>query len=209
MTQAREIIARLGITDAWVALGGPPLRHGRGPAFWREGDGYNVSICAAKNVWRDHVTGEGGGVLHLIEAVLRIDRRQALAWCADMAGVPLDDRPYTETERKEWGRRRRQAEELAARIDDWRMGAGMRSSDAKIEASDAGDIARLADVARDLYLIETAEPGDLAAMFNATDPGLRARDEAAGQRWLGLCEWMCAAVVTRAERGANDNLIAA
>jgi hypothetical protein len=204
-----EIIARLGINDVWLALGGPPLRGGRGPAFWRGSRDLNISVSTERNCWHDHARDQGGGILRLVETVLGIDRRAALAWCADLAGVRLDDRPYTDAERREWGRRRRAAEEQAASIEDWSIGAGMRLADAKLDASDTGDIGRLAAASRALYELEQADPAELAAMFSRAEVGLRSRDEAAGQRWRGLCEWMCAAVVTRPERGADDNRIAA
>jgi hypothetical protein len=77
---------RLAITDVWQALGGPSLaiRNGRArtKAFWRNGDGQNVSIDVHHNVWHDHVTGDGGRCLDLAAAVLG-SRQDALRFLAD------------------------------------------------------------------------------------------------------------------------------
>lgn len=53
-----------------AALGGPELRHGRCRAWWRGGDGLNISF--RDEDWYDHVTGEGGGPLQLAQAVLGV-----------------------------------------------------------------------------------------------------------------------------------------
>lgn len=59
----RELLDRTSIIDVWAGLGGGDLRHNRGQAFWRDGDGYNVSVNEAKGVWCDHAHGTGGGSL--------------------------------------------------------------------------------------------------------------------------------------------------
>ena len=56
---ARELLERASITDVWTALGGGDLRHGRGVAFWRAGDGYNVSVNEAKGTWHETATAQG------------------------------------------------------------------------------------------------------------------------------------------------------
>lgn len=86
---APEIIGRVPITSVVAALGGT-VRHGRCRAFWRDGDGFNVSLNDERGAWFDHARGEGGGVLDVIQRALSCDRKAALQWLADRAGVSLD-----------------------------------------------------------------------------------------------------------------------
>ncbi len=86
-----DVLDRLDITEVWSALGGPNLRWGRGRAFWRETRDYNVSIDRAKKTWYDHARSEGGGVLDLVCHVAGGTRADALRWCAELAGVQLDN----------------------------------------------------------------------------------------------------------------------
>lgn len=115
-----EIIDRASITRVWAALGGGPLRHGRGKAFWRGGDGFNVSLQEQRGGWRDFPRNTGGGILDLIVAVLGCDRRAALSWLADHEGVTLDDNPLSPAERRAWAQRRARAEQQARELAAWR-----------------------------------------------------------------------------------------
>ena len=118
---ARELLDRASILEVWASLGGGPLRHGRGVAFWRDGDGFNVSLDETKNVFFDHAHGEGGGVLMLIETVLGCDRPAALRWLAQHLGVELDgQRSLTAAEKRDYARRRAGAERKARELVEWR-----------------------------------------------------------------------------------------
>ena len=112
---SRDLIDRASIMEVWRALGGGSLRHGRGAAWWRGGNGYNVALDESRSVFYDHARGVGGGVLDLVQVALGCDRRAALHWLADHQGVELDDQPPTYAERRQWAERRRRAEGLA----DW------------------------------------------------------------------------------------------
>jgi hypothetical protein len=90
--QTCDLIASIRISEVWSALGGPPLRHGRGRAWWRNGDGYNVSVNDDRGAWFDHAQGQGGGVLDLVQTVLGCSRTAAFNWIAEFAGVPIDSR---------------------------------------------------------------------------------------------------------------------
>jgi len=115
---ARELIDRTSITAVWRALGGGPLRHGRGQAFFRDGDGWNISLNGEKNCFYDHAAGEGGGVLRLIEVARGCDRAEALRWLAAELGETLGDgRELTATERWQWRADRRAAKQEAR--DAW------------------------------------------------------------------------------------------
>lgn len=104
MTLASDIIGRARITDVWTSLGGAPLRHGRGRAWWREGDGWNVSLNDRKGTWFDHARGEGGGIIDLIVSVRGDSRADAMAWLADLVGVTLES--VTPEKRRQWRRER-------------------------------------------------------------------------------------------------------
>ena len=56
------------LNEVIAALGGPELRHGRVRAWWRDGNGLNVSVDGEQ--WFDHVANEGGGPLQLAQVVL-------------------------------------------------------------------------------------------------------------------------------------------
>ena len=56
----RDLIEGASILSVWNAPGGGPLRHGRGMAFWRDGDGYNIALNEAKGCYYDHAHGQGG-----------------------------------------------------------------------------------------------------------------------------------------------------
>jgi len=103
---ASEIVSARPISEVWAGLGGGPLRHGRGRAFWRDGDGHNVSLSNQKQTFYDFASGAGGGVLDLIQLVRDCSRRDALRWLADYAGVCLVDRPLTAAQRAAMGRQR-------------------------------------------------------------------------------------------------------
>jgi len=104
-----DVVRQSCITDVWTALGGSKLRHGRGQAWWRDGDGWNVSLDNRKGTWFDHSRGEGGGVIDLIVAVRSGSRAEALAWLADYLGIPLDT--ATKDMRRQWAREREEKRE--------------------------------------------------------------------------------------------------
>lgn len=54
------LVESVNLSDLWVALGGDKLHHGRGRGFWRDGDGFNISLDAGRGVWFDHARGEAG-----------------------------------------------------------------------------------------------------------------------------------------------------
>ncbi|MFN9922187.1 MAG: hypothetical protein ACK555_20720 [Acidobacteriota bacterium] len=56
------------MADVIRDLGGPEVIHGRCRAFWRGGDGRNISVDIER--WFDHVTGRGGGPLQMAVEVL-------------------------------------------------------------------------------------------------------------------------------------------
>lgn len=79
-----EILGRVRISDVWCGLGGGPLRARRGRAFWRKGDGLNVSLNDEKGVFYDFPPGKGGGILDLVQKARGCDRKAAVQWLADL-----------------------------------------------------------------------------------------------------------------------------
>ena len=119
--RAADVLDQASITDVWAALGGDDLRHGRGRAWWRDGDGYSIALDDTKGCWFDHARGTGGGMLSLIETVLGCERRVAIKWLADHQNVCLDDhRPLTHDEKRRYAQRRGHAESKAQNLTDWR-----------------------------------------------------------------------------------------
>src|SRR5215472_11919197 len=101
---ASDVLSTVRISDIWRALGGPQLRRAgkdryRGRGFWRNGDGWNISLDDSRGAWFDHRDAVGGGVLDLIVHVRGGSRQDALRWLADYQGTPLDDRPLSAAER--------------------------------------------------------------------------------------------------------------
>jgi hypothetical protein len=89
MPSITEIKARAKITEVWLALGGGELRRGRGRAWWRQGDGFNVALYPQTDTWRDYVANVGGDVFALVRVVRGCCFVEALAWLADLVGVPV------------------------------------------------------------------------------------------------------------------------
>jgi hypothetical protein len=92
----------------------------RGPAFWRGGDGFNVSLDDGRGVWHDFTTDEGGGVLDLVVRVRGGNRADALRWLADLTGVALSDKPLSAEGRERWIRERRAFERNLPMARYWR-----------------------------------------------------------------------------------------
>ena len=112
---AKEIVVRLRISKVWRTLGGGELRSAgqgryRGRAWWRHGDGWNISLDDTHGIWHDFRDDLGGGILDLVVHVRGGDRQTALKWLAPLAGVALDDERLSPADRAEWGRRQRALE---------------------------------------------------------------------------------------------------
>ena len=84
----RELLEQTDIERLWSALGGGRLKNGRGQAFWRGGDGFNIQLYTKSNTWRDHARGEGGGILALIEKSHGCSRQASIRWLHEYHGEP-------------------------------------------------------------------------------------------------------------------------
>jgi hypothetical protein len=114
-----ELVSRASIVRVWAALGGGDLRAGRGRAFWRDGNGFNIALDEAKGCWHDFARGEGGGIVDLIVTALACSRLEALRWLAETEGVTLDG--DTPTGRRKAARRHQTAAGIAGEVEAWRV----------------------------------------------------------------------------------------
>jgi hypothetical protein len=112
MTGSAEILSLVSITQVWSLLGGGELRRKRGRAWWRNGDGWSVSVDDRRGCWYDHRDGIGGGVLDLIVKVRGGSHADALRWLAAVVGVPVDDRPLSYKDRQRWALEREQTQRI-------------------------------------------------------------------------------------------------
>jgi hypothetical protein len=165
MSAAGEAVARVRISEVWFALGGGSLRHDRGRAFWRDGDGFNVSLSDDKNCWHDFVTGEGGGVLDLVQHVRSGSRSEALRFVAGLVGIVLDEKAISREERRVSAIHHHQAEHVAQVCSWWARATSLELERAKARAYESGDFETLYWAGRELYQIQQAGPSALMARF--------------------------------------------
>jgi hypothetical protein len=172
---AAAIVAAQPISAIWIALGGDVPRHGRARAFYRNGDNPQaVSLNDAKACWYDHRDHVGGGILDLIQLVRCCNRLSALRWLAEFAGLQLDDRSFGSTGRKEYGRWRTQAKQLAQDVADFAHGLELalrqrqqRAADMTMRLLEQGKDpgAVLIDANRDLIALRQAEADSLVRTY--------------------------------------------
>ena len=111
----------LKILNVWAALGGGELRNRRGRAFWRDGDGYSVTLDEVKNAWYDFRDGMGGGVLSLVETVGGYSRGEALTWLERNCGLD-PRRALSPQEKRLYAAQAAGTERLAERLTDFARG---------------------------------------------------------------------------------------
>jgi hypothetical protein len=115
-----DLISSVRISDVQAWLGGERVKAGRGRAFWRGGEGRNVVFDDRKNCWWDHAASEGGGVLDLIIRVREGDRKAAVQWLSQAAGIPL--RNLSPEQKRVHARFAVRADRLAQDMDDYWTG---------------------------------------------------------------------------------------
>lgn len=120
-------LADLSILEVWRALGGGELRGGRGKAFWRNGDGYSISMNLTRHTWFDFRDQRGGGVLALVEVALGCGRAEALAWLEVNCGLD-STKKASPRERERCARVRAEAPVLAQRLEDFNRGLELTST---------------------------------------------------------------------------------
>ncbi len=195
MSAANDVLSQVRISEVYTALTGlTPRRTGRdtwrGPATWRNGDGFNVSMDDSRGVWHDFVTGEGGGVLDLVQRVQGVNRADALRWVADFAGVTLDDRPATRETRRAIGERREREQRELQEAGFFRF-AAVRMAEEILDVLPEAVPERSGPTQLRLAL-RTAEGAALLAIyrdFRSREPRLTAGLVFSGERaWNRLCK---------------------
>jgi hypothetical protein len=121
---SQEIIDRVSMPELLRALGFSPGKGKRTRCILHGGKNPTAfSFDSDKGVWHCFVCGEGGGKMRLVQRVLGLDPRTALAWLGDLAGVHLEDRPLSPAEHAAWVERRRQLHRTLPRARLWRRAA--------------------------------------------------------------------------------------
>ena len=171
----RESIEHTAITDVWRELGGGDLRHGRSVAFWRRGaDGRNVSVVPSRGVWHDFATGQGGGVLDLIQTARGGSRAEALQWLADHLGVDLDGGPErSPADRRRLAREAADRRAAEARAANWKRARVASLEAVKAQAFDGDDLNTLEATSSELWALQQAAGPGLIDRWRAarrTDP---------------------------------------
>lgn len=188
------------IAHVWTSLGGGQLVSGRGKAFWRNGDGYNVSLNSDRQAWYDFASGVGGGVLDLVCVALNEhSRKAAMQWVIDNFNLEPTAQSETPEERKA---RKLRREHIAL----WRQGCIDRLEEHQRRSLDADDWTGIEYAAPRLRKLRTATPQQLEAWFDGQPVTRRKEDIATARRsqkaWDRLCiEW--AKTVVRG--GLNGN----
>ena len=171
------------ILEVWRALGGPELRRGRAPAFWRRGDNPQaIAVHAEKGCWYDYRDNIGGGVLQLVQHVRSCDQPEALRWL-QYQGL-IDIRPLSPVMRREYSRLRGEAQCKADELQHWLTAKRVELNAIKKAAMESGEEEVLASAASLCYRLENGSRDDINREFlrhRDTDPTEVARLVAIGQ----------------------------
>ena len=172
---SRDVLACVKISEVYRALGGPELRKMRGPAFWRDGDGLNISLDDSRGVWHEFVTEQGGGVLDLIIQARGGNRADALRWAADLVGIALDDKPLSAADRARWAAEQRELRRELPKARYWRR-AAIEMSEQLLDVmkaaffggpSDQIDFDGIRDTTRLLARLQRIDGAELVAEFHS------------------------------------------
>lgn len=206
-----EILSHVTVTRVWCGLGGPPPCRGRAPAWWRNSQTLNISLSDAKGAWYDFARDEGGGILDLVQHVRGCERREALRWLAGLAGVPLEDRPLTATEKRNYAQAKREAAPLARAALWWWQARLSELEDLKRGAArpEGMDIEALAAAAQEAYRLQDLSAGEVVQThlhMKRADPHGTGQLVRIGETWERACRAVLRAVIAKIEReqqGAN------
>ncbi len=190
---ARRIVSPIdvhSIDQIWRALGGGKLRGRRGRAFWRNGSGYNVALCAREGTWHDFATNEGGGKLKLVQTACGCSKHEAFKWLADMAGISLSPpQTLTPEQKRSYVKERRIGAEVASLAGAWLESRCEELERLKVRCNgDSGqfDERALEAVASELWRLRQLSPRGVIADWETarqTSPGETRRLEAEGRVW--------------------------
>jgi hypothetical protein len=162
---AAQLIEQVPISRIWRALGGGEIRRGRGQAFWRNGDGWSVSLDDKRGAWFDHRDGIGGGILDLIQHVRGGSRTESLRWLSDQFGLPLDYTHLSREDRRRYAHARRDAPDLARAAAFWWRARREQLESRKAEATAREDWSELESAAHEHYLLSTLRPDEVVLAY--------------------------------------------
>jgi hypothetical protein len=120
-SSAAEIVSRVTITQLAIALE-LKVQNSRCVAAWRGGTHFSVSLNEEKGCFFDHVVGQGGGKVDLVQLNIGGDRKDAIRWIAESCGVQLTN--WSSEQRKQYVGLVPVAERLIELASDW--GHGLR-----------------------------------------------------------------------------------
>jgi len=152
-TNISHSLESVNILSVWERLGGGQIRRLRARAFWRQGDGWSVSIEPIRGLWRDFAAGEGGGVLRLIETVLGLSRGEAWAWLEAEGFIPARD-PISRTEAIELRRERQEDFETRRLSLYWKRAKLSILETRKAQASETDNLDQLTEIAQTLFQLK-------------------------------------------------------
>jgi hypothetical protein len=204
MTAAEMVIhARIG--QVWGALGGGEIKRKRSQAFWRNGDGWSVTLNDDKNCWFDHRDGVGGGVLDLIQRVRGGSPAEALRWLSEFYALPLDG--ASPEQRRRYAKARRRAPRLALAAEIWHIERHAELDELKLDAAERDDILALEAAARedDLLRNHLNATGIVRAYLDAKEksPEHTAALVARGKKWRRATETALAMVIAQWAQDAH------
>ena len=178
-----EALDSVRILEVWRALGGPELRRGRAPAFWRSGDNPQaIAVHAEKGCWYDYRDNVGGGVLQLVQHVNGCDQSGALRWL-QYQGL-IESRTLPRAQRRAHEQCRGVARTFAGEIGHWKSAYIQQLNRIKFAANESGNDAVMAIAAPLCHVLENGSPDDIIREFSRhrdTDPAELARLIAIGE----------------------------
>lgn len=168
-----DSIANASIASAWRSLSGGEIKNGRARAFWRGSTDLNISVDVERGIWHDFTTGEGGGVLALVQTVLECDKRAAVEWMEGQGLIP--SRTLTPEEKAKYSSQQRDIESNLPSARLWRRAAiGIYSEvmdelktalfDPALPRPEPGDIREIENL---LALLRKAEGTELVNLYRA------------------------------------------
>jgi hypothetical protein len=145
----RQTVKGGAFLSLWRALGGGEVRGSRelkARAFWRNGDGWSVSLNPSRGLWFCHVTGAGGNAVDLVRVALGVGTAEALRWLEE-AGYRQPARRMSAAELAEQRRRREDAQRRRLEVADFRRALDCELDRLKLAAAEADDMAALEQAA--------------------------------------------------------------
>jgi hypothetical protein len=191
-----ERITGQAFLSLWRELGGGKVRGSRelkAQAFWRNGDGWSVSLNPSRGLWFCHVTGTGGDAVDLVRLALGVGVAEALTWLEE-AGYRQPARRMSAAELAEQRRRRKDAQRRRLEVADFRRALDCELDRLKLAAAEADDMAALEQAAGLQYRLAQDPEAVFEELMRADDRRVRwliekgkaDREHSAQLTWLAV-----------------------